>query len=133
MVVAPHREGGQSQFVATAMAPSDGSLGPLMEWATARLDQALTIEHLARKGRLSLRTLARLFEAQAGTTPHQWLTHQRVLTAQRLLETSDASIDRVAELSGFVTAETLRHHFRQRVGTSPVAYRRRFAQRVRAA
>lgn len=127
MVVAPHREGGQSPFVATAVAPVDGSLAPLMDWASGRLNEPLTAAALARKGRMSLRTLARRFEAQAGTTPHQWLTHQRVLAAQRLLETSDASIDRVAELSGFVTAETLRHHFRQRVGTSPMAYRRRFA------
>ena len=133
MVVAPHRDGGQSQFVASAMPPVDGSLAPLMEWASARLDQPLTVQSLAKKGRMSLRTLARRFEAQAGTTPHQWLTHQRVLAAQRLLETSEASIDRVAELSGFVTAETLRHHFRQRVGTSPTAYRRRFAQRLRVA
>lgn len=133
MVVAPHRDGGQAQFVASAMPPVEGSLAPLMEWASAQLDQPLTAESLAKKGRMSLRTLARRFEAQAGTTPHQWLTHQRVLAAQRLLETSDVSIDRVAELSGFVTAETLRHHFRQRVGTSPTAYRRRFAQRLRVA
>lgn len=133
MVVAPHRDGGQAQFVASAMPPVEGSLAPLMEWASARLDQPLTAESLAKKGRMSLRTLARRFAAQAGTTPHQWLTHQRVLAAQRLLETSDASIDRVAELAGFVTAETLRHHFRQRVGTSPMAYRRRFAQRLQVA
>jgi AraC family transcriptional activator FtrA len=133
MVVAPHREGGQAQFVATAVAPVEGSLAPLMDWACARLDQPLSAAALAKKGQMSLRTLARRFEAQAGTTPHQWLIHQRVLAAQRLLETSDASIDRVAELSGFVTAETLRHHFRQRVGTSPAAYRRRFAQSVRVA
>ncbi len=128
MVVAPHREGGQSQFVVTAMPPVDGSLAPLMEWASARLDQPLSAVALARKGRMSLRTLARRFAEQAGTTPHQWLTHQRVLAAQRLLETSRASIDRVAELSGFAAPETLRFHFRQRVGTSPAAYRRRFAQ-----
>lgn len=128
MVVPPHREGGQSQFVATAMPPVNGSLAPLMEWASARLDQPLSAAALARKGRMSLRTLARRFEAQAGTTPHQWLTHQRVLAAQRLLETSSASIDRVAELSGFATPATLRFHFRQRVGTSPAQYRRRFAQ-----
>lgn len=133
MVVPPHREGGQAQYVAAAMPPVEGSLAPLMDWASARLEQPLTADALAKKGRMSLRTLARRFEAQAGTTPHQWLTHQRVLAAQRLLETTDLSIDRVAELSGFVTAETLRHHFRQRVGTSPVAYRRRFSQAVRVA
>ncbi|MEZ5291240.1 MAG: transcriptional regulator FtrA [Vicinamibacterales bacterium] len=128
MVVPPHREGGQSQFVATAIPPVEGSLAPLMDWASGRLDERLDADTLARRGRMSLRTLARRFQAQAGTTPHQWLTHQRVLAAQRLLETSDLSVDRVAELSGFVTAETLRHHFRQRVGTSPAAYRRRFTQ-----
>lgn len=128
MVVPPHRDGGQAQFVATAVPPVEGSLSPLMEWASARLDQPLTAEMLARKGRMSLRTLARRFEAQAGTTPHQWITHQRVLAAQRLLETTDLSIDRVAEVSGFVTAETLRHHFRQRVGAAPAAYRRRFTR-----
>jgi AraC family transcriptional activator FtrA len=133
MVVPPHRDGGQAQFVATAVPPVEGSLAPLMDWASARLDQPLTAAALAKKGRMSMRTLARRFEAQAGTTPHQWLTHQRVLAAQRLLETTDLSIDRVAELSGFVTAETLRHHFRQRVGTSPMAYRRRFSQAVRVA
>ena len=133
MVVPPHRDGGQAQFVATAVPPVEGSLAPLMDWASARLEQPLTAEAMAKKGRMSLRTLARRFEAQAGTTPHQWLTHQRVLAAQRLLETTDLSIDRVAELSGFVTAETLRHHFRQRVGTSPMAYRRRFSQSVRVA
>lgn len=128
MVVPPHRDGGQAQFVATAVPPVEGSLAPLMEWASARLDQPLTADMLAKKGRMSLRTLARRFDAQAGTTPHQWITHQRLLAAQRLLETTDLSIDRVAELSGFVTAETLRYHFRQRVGTSPAAYRRRFTQ-----
>jgi AraC family transcriptional activator FtrA len=131
MVVPPHRDGGQSQFVAEALPATpdgEGTLAPIMEWASGRLDQPLDVAALARKARMSPRTLARRFESQAGTTPHQWLTHQRVLAAQRLLETSSASIERVAELSGFATPETLRHHFRRRVGTSPGAYRRRFAQ-----
>lgn len=128
MVVPPHRDGGQAQYVATAVPAPEGSLAPLMEWASGRLDQPLDAATLARKGRMSPRTLARRFAEQAGTTPHRWLTHQRVLAAQRLLETSRASIERVAELSGFATPETLRHHFRRRVGTSPGAYRRRFAQ-----
>lgn len=128
MIVPPHRDGGQAQFVPTAVPAPEGSLAPLMEWATSRLDQPLDAAALARKGGVSPRTLARRFETQAGTTPHQWLTHQRVLAAQRLLETSDASVDRVAELSGFATPETLRFHFRRKVGTSPAAYRRRFAR-----
>jgi AraC family transcriptional activator FtrA len=128
MVVAPHREGGQLQFLASAMPPTDGSLAPLLEWSSARLDRPLTAEALASKGRMSVRTLARRFAEQVGTTPHQWLTHQRVLAAQRLLETSAVGIDRVAEVSGLGSAETLRYHFRRQVGTSPSAYRRKFTQ-----
>ena len=105
----PIATAGRPQFVPTAVPPADGSLAPIMEWASGRIDQPLDAAALARKGRMSMRTLARRFEAQAGTTPHQWLTHQRVLAAQRLLETSAASIERVAELSGFATPETLRH------------------------
>lgn len=128
MVVAPHRDGGQLQFVPAAMPPAEGALSALMEWARARLDQPLTMTTMARKGRMSVRTLARRFADEAGTTPHQWLTHQRVLAAQRMLEASNAGIDRVAELSGLGAAETLRYHFRRQVGTSPAAYRRKFTQ-----
>jgi transcriptional regulator GlxA family with amidase domain len=75
---------------------------------------------------MSERSFARHFRAETGTTPHQWLVHQRVLAAQRLLETTDGSVDRVAETAGLRTAATLRQHFRHRLRTSPTAYRRRF-------
>ena len=132
MVVPPHRDGGQSavrrrrrcpRAEGRRLAGADHGMGERAARPAARCRR-----RWRARARMSLRTLARRFEAQAGTTPHQWLTHQRVLAAQRLLETSNASIERVAELSGFATPETLRHHFRRRVGTSPVAYRRRFAQ-----
>jgi transcriptional regulator GlxA family with amidase domain len=76
---------------------------------------------------MSLRTLARRFSQETGTTPHKWLTHQRLLAAQRRLETTTDPIDRVAEGVGFESGMTLRHHFRRTFGTSPTAYRRRFA------
>ena len=66
-------------------------------------------------------------EDEAGTTPHQWLTQQRLIAAQRSLETTSDSIDEVAEATGFDTAETLRHHFRRVFGTTPTAYRNRFS------
>lgn len=76
---------------------------------------------------MSVRTLARRFAQETGTTPHKWLTHQRLLAAQRRLETTNDPIDRVAEGVGFESGMTLRHHFRRTFGTSPTAYRRRFA------
>ena len=78
---------------------------------------------------MSPRTFARHFVDETGTTPHRWLTRQRLIAAQRRLETTGEGIDQVAEAAGFDTAETLRYHFRQAFGTTPTAYRARFSVR----
>jgi AraC family transcriptional regulator, transcriptional activator FtrA len=75
---------------------------------------------------MSPRTFARRFRATTGTTPLQWLVRQRVLLAQRLLETTDEPVERVAERCGFGSAAGLRQHFRRSLSTSPLAYRRTF-------
>ena len=90
------------------------------------LEEDLSVSRLARRAHMSERTFARRFRAETGTTPHHWLTWQRVLHAQRLLETTELDVDRVAERAGFGSAATLRHHFVGRVGTSPQRYRRTF-------
>jgi AraC family transcriptional activator FtrA len=126
-VVPPHRDGGQSQYVTEAMrADSATGLAPLLQWAQGNLHRDLTIRDLARRARMSERSFARHFGAATGTTPHQWLVHQRVIAAQRQLETTSDGIDRVAERVGLGTAATLRHHFRHQLGTAPLAYRKRF-------
>jgi transcriptional regulator GlxA family with amidase domain len=79
---------------------------------------------------MSPRTFARQFRQQTGTTPHQWLVHQRLLAAQRRLEKTDAAIDQIAEAVGLATAATLRLHFSRILGTTPTAYRRRFSTRT---
>ena len=76
---------------------------------------------------MSPRTLARRFRQEAGTTPHRWMAYQRLLSAQRRLETTRGSIDEIAEAVGFGTASTLRQHFQRAFGTTPTAYRRRFS------
>jgi len=130
MVVPPHREGGQAQYVREPVpsAPATG-LAPVMEWAVARLRASLTVSDLARRANMSPRTFARRFVGETGTTPHRWLTRQRLLAAQRRLETTVDGIDQVAEAAGFDSAETLRYHFRQAFGTTPTAYRMRFSVR----
>ena len=129
LVVPPQREGGQSQYVPVPVAAeSTGGLAAVLEWAQARLNEDLSVERWARRAALSPRTFARRFCAETGTTPHRWLVHKRVLAAQRLLETSDASIDQVAEGVGLQTAATLRLHFRRALRTTPTAYRRRFSR-----
>ncbi|MFG2817940.1 helix-turn-helix domain-containing protein [Kitasatospora sp. NPDC048365] len=128
MVVAPHRDGGQAQFINRPLPEADGeSLGPVLEWMRRHLDEETTVDRLAALAHMSPRTFARRFQQETGTTPHRWLTGQRILHAQRLLESTAEPIDAIATRSGFGNAATLRHHFGRRLGTTPQAYRRAFA------
>ena len=127
LVVPPHRDGGQAQFIDTPMPRGDAdSLGPLLDWAVARLDEPLTLDDLARQAHVSTRTLVRRFQAATGTTPLQWLLGQRVRRAQHLLEATDEPVERIAGLAGFGSAANLRQHFTRSVGVAPMAYRRAF-------
>ncbi|WP_027935236.1 helix-turn-helix domain-containing protein [Amycolatopsis thermoflava] len=127
LVVPPHREGGQAQFVSTPVPEDDGHpLAELLPWVMRRLDQPLTVEDLARQANLSSRHLARHFRAVTGTTPLRWLLAQRIRRAQELLESTDDSIDAIAAAAGMGTATTLRRHFHRAVGVPPDTYRRTF-------
>src|SRR5262249_42420681 len=124
-------DGGQAQYVEapvprTADAPT---LEPLLSWLVTTLDQAHTVESLAVRAHMSTRTFARRFRAETGTTPHDWLTAQRVLLARRLLEETQLGIDAVAVRAGFGEAAALRHHFTRRVGSTPHRYRITFRAR----
>jgi transcriptional regulator GlxA family with amidase domain len=81
---------------------------------------------------MSARTFARRFREETGTTPHAWITSQRVLRAEELLETTNRSIDQIADDVGFANAATLRHHFTRARGLSPQRYRRTFGQSAQA-
>jgi transcriptional regulator GlxA family with amidase domain len=130
MVVPPHRDGGQAQFVEEPVARPAGAdlFGATLAWLERHVDEPVTVEDLARRAAMSSRTFARRFRATTGTTPHQWLLRQRVLSAQRLLETTDEPVEVVASRSGFGTATGLRQHFQRVVRTSPAAYRRTFRE-----
>ncbi|MFF0434426.1 helix-turn-helix domain-containing protein [Streptomyces sp. NPDC004327] len=134
LVVPPHRDGGQAQFVTTPVpAPDNHPLAELFPWALSRLDQPLTVEDLARQARMSSRHLGRHFRSVTGTTPLQWLLAQRIRHAQELLETTGDSVDRIAEATGMGTATTLRRHFSRTVGVPPDTYRRTFRARTHGA
>ncbi len=129
MVAAPHREGGQAQFIArpaSTAGATGGSLEETRRWAAERLHEPLDVAAMARHASVSPRTFARRFREEAGTTPLQWLLNQRVQEARRLLEETDLPIDAIAWQAGFGTAASLRDHFRRVTATTPTAYRRSF-------
>jgi len=128
MVVPPHRDGGQAQYVEAPLprAPDVPTLEPLLAWLVEHLDQPVDVVTLARRAHMAPRTFARRFRAETGTTPHDWVTGQRILLARRLLEETNLGVDAVAQRSGFGDAAMLRHHFSRRVGATPHAYRSTF-------
>jgi transcriptional regulator GlxA family with amidase domain len=128
MVVAPHRDGGQAQFVRQPVAPPSPAdpFADTLVWAQEHLDEPIAVDELARRAAMSARTFSRRFQEQQGTTPHQWLLRQRVLLSQRLLETTDLPVDVIAGRCGLGTATNLRQHFQRVVRTTPTAYRRTF-------
>jgi AraC family transcriptional activator FtrA len=131
MVVPPHRDGGQSQFVMQPIAVrTNDRISSVADWMAGHLTDPISIETLADRAAMSERSFTRRFRAATGTAPIEWLIRLRVRRAQDLLESTDESIDAIAERSGFGTPETLRHHFRKVVGTSPSQWRLSFRGRA---
>ena len=130
MVVPPHRDGGQAQYVRTPVAegPREGPLTETLAWASANLGEPLTVADMAHHARMSERTFAGRFREVTGTTPLRWVLKQRICAAQRRLESSDEPVERIAQDCGFGTGATLRFHFGREVGVSPTRYRRTFEQ-----
>jgi transcriptional regulator GlxA family with amidase domain len=128
IVIPAHRDGGQAQFIRRQMPEFTAeTLAPLLAWIGENLDADLSVESLADRAAMSQRTFARRFVEETGATPHGWITAQRVIQAENLLEGSDLPVERIAQRVGFTSAATLRHQFTKVRGISPQQYRRRFS------
>ncbi len=129
LVIAPHRDGGQAQFLDRPVDRRErGPLAVVLERVQKRLHQPITVREMARWAAMSERTFVRRFHAATGLTLGAWITSQRMDRAKHLLERSALAVDQVAARSGLGSAMTMRHHFRKKMGLSPMAYRKRFGQ-----
>ena len=128
LVVAPHRQGGQAQYIEQPLPASaqDDRLAGTLAWALRHLDQAHSLDALAQRALMSRRTFTRRFRQTTGTTVHRWLLNQRLSRAQRLLETTDQPLEAIAAQTGFGSAVSLRQRFAAALKTSPSSYRREF-------
>ncbi|MBA4026296.1 MAG: AraC family transcriptional regulator [Gordonia sp.] len=129
LVVAPHRDGGQAQYIERplARAATDTAISRVQEWALSRLHEPLTVDRLADQARMSRRSFVRQFRSATATTPARWILEQRLNSARLILETTDWSVDEIADACGFGSAVTFRQNFVSAYSTTPTAYRRQFA------
>lgn len=128
LVVPPHREGGQAQFIARPLPDSAGGtrLARLLDAVRGRLAEPHCVDSLAGEARMSRRSFTRHFRALTGTTVQAWLVRERLALAQRLLETTEDPVERIAVAAGFGSDAALRQHFRRAFGLAPSAWRRSF-------
>lgn len=127
LVIPPHREGGQAQFIPRPVAQEQqGQLAKLLDWTRANLDAPHSLTSLSQRAHMSPRTLLRRFKESTGLAPGEWLIRERIALAREMLESGRTRIHQVAERVGFGSEESFRRHFRLRVGASPAAYQRRF-------
>jgi len=131
LVVAPHREGGQAQYIERPVPqhPRADPVGQAMAWALEHLAEPLPVDRLAGAAQMSVRSFIRAFRSATGDTPAAWVRSQRVGQAQRLLESTDLTVEQVASACGFGSAVTMRQVFSTTVRAAPSAYRRRFRTR----
>lgn len=130
LVVAPHRDGDQAQYVERPLAAHDDGAGPIgatLDWALAHLDRSLSVEELAEHACMSTRNFTRRFRQVTGTSPARWVLARRLDEARRLLETTSWEVARIAAVCGFDSVVTFRQNFSRAYATAPTSYRQRFA------
>lgn len=128
MVVSPHRQGGQAQYIQQPVRDIStiDHFAKVLDWTMQNLDKPLSIDTLAERALMTRRTFTRRFRQVMGMTVVEWLRNQRLVLAQKLLETTDSPIDLIAERAGFGTSASLRQHFNHTFKISPSNYRREF-------
>ncbi|GHE63569.1 AraC family transcriptional regulator [Streptomyces longispororuber] len=119
-------QGAAAEAAYNAVTPPGSSLEPVTRWMEANLHHPLTLDDIAGRAGLGVRSLTRRFRAETGLTPLQYLLRTRIQHAQRLLERTDDPVERIAARSGLGTPANLRHHFQRATGTSPTVYRTAF-------
>ncbi|MFK0690238.1 helix-turn-helix domain-containing protein [Mesorhizobium sp. IMUNJ 23033] len=134
IVLSPHRQGGQAQFIERPVAktPTADRFAQALDQVRKTLGEMHSLDSVAKAAGLTRRTFTRRFQKSIGTSFGDWLADQRVALAQRLLEATDKSMDMVAFEAGFGSATSLRQHFAARLRTSPMQYRCEFSKCARS-
>ncbi|WP_344965061.1 GlxA family transcriptional regulator [Oceanisphaera sediminis] len=130
MVLPPHREGGQAQFIEQPVATStqDARINQLLDYLRIHLNQPHSVDDLAQRAVMSRSTFTRHFSKATGMSLGEWLTNERLQRTRELLESTTLSVESISALVGFQTPTSLRKHFKRRNQVSPSEWRRTFGR-----
>ena len=95
--------------------------------------RAISNRELAGRAHCSIETLCRLFQRELGLSPRQYLISLRLAHARKLLQTSDLSLEAIAEQCGFADRTHFTKAFTRKFIQPPAAFRREAGQREQAA
>lgn len=96
----------------------------VVDYLQAQLPARVELRELADLAGLSQSHFSRAFKASTGRAPYQWQLEARVQRVKARLRESPASLDEIAEATGFVDGTHLARTFRRLVGTTPARWRR---------
>jgi transcriptional regulator GlxA family with amidase domain len=125
LVLFLRRPGGQPQLSVSlaSQASAMTSIRELQIWIAEHLTTRLSVDDLAGRMAMSVRTFERVFTREVGTTPAQYVLQARVEAARRQLERCDAGVKQVAAAAGFGNADVMRRAFVRLLGLTPRRYR----------
>jgi len=112
------------------LATQDDQLRRAVDFIQRNICENITAQDAARHAGLSLRVLQKRFKAELEQTPARYIQHTRIEQAKTMLETTDRSVDDIADLVGYSHGLSLSKTFKALTGESPVKYRRK--HRLRA-
>jgi transcriptional regulator GlxA family with amidase domain len=125
LVLFLRRPAGQPQVsVSLASQASEmASIRELQIWIAEHVERRLSIDDLAGRMAMSVRTFERVFTREVGTSPSQYVMQVRVEAACRLLERTDRGLKQIAANAGFGSVDVMRRAFVRRLGLTPRRYR----------
>lgn len=128
MVVPPHREGGQAQFIEHSIPQNtrDETINELLDYLRQNIAQSHSLDLLAKRVSMSRRTLIRHFTKATGMSVSSWISTERLQRSQQLLEAGTLSVETIADKVGFQSAVTFRQRFKSQFGVSPAEWRKTF-------
>lgn len=89
-------------------------------------DQSITVASLTEQNNINRNRLSYVFRRHAGVGPAEYVLNYRIKAAQKMLVTSDVTVQLIAQAVGIPDPFYFSRVFKKRIGISPTQYRAKF-------